>query len=111
MNELQSILNNREIAISIWIIVAAIIAVFTKPGKIFLKSTLPILFRRRFVVFYFAFMLYFCMITYFLYVIGFWSLDLLKDTIIWVLFVELPLFYMAIDKAKNKYFFAKLGRV
>lgn len=33
---------------------------------------------------------------------------LLKDTIFWVLFVELPLFVKAIEKAKDSHFFAKL---
>ena len=51
MSELQNIFNNREIAIGIWVSLAVIISIFTKPVKQFLKSVIPILFCRKFVVF------------------------------------------------------------
>ncbi|MCR6546735.1 hypothetical protein NVS47_14645 [Dehalobacterium formicoaceticum] len=51
MAELQEIFNNREIAVGIWVILAVAISVFTKPVRQFLKSVLPILFSRKFVVF------------------------------------------------------------
>ncbi len=41
---------------------------------------------------------------------GFWELALLKDTAFWVLFVELPLFTKAIEKADSGRFFSKLIR-
>ncbi|MCR0207217.1 hypothetical protein MKC66_21105 [[Clostridium] innocuum] len=108
MNGLQEIFNNREIAVGAWVILAAIISVFTKPVRQFLKSVLPILFCRKFIVFYIVFLFHFCLVTYFLYTVGFWSMTLLKDTIFWILFVELPLFVKAIEKANNSHFFAKL---
>lgn len=108
MNELQEIFNNREIAVGTWIILAAIISIFTKPVRQFLKSVIPILFCRKFIVFYIAFLLHFFFVTHFLYTVGFWSMALLKDTIFWVLFVELPLFVKTIEKAKNSHFFTKL---
>lgn len=108
MSELQDIFNNREIAVGAWIILAVIISVFTKPVRQFLKSVFPILFCHKFVVFYIVFLSHFCLITYFLYVIGFWSIALLKDTIFWIMFVELPLFVKTIDRAKDNHFFLKL---
>lgn len=108
MIELQNIFNNREIAIGIWVALAVIISIFTKPGKQLLKSVIPILFCRKFIVFYVVFLFYLFLVTYFLYVIGFWSIDLLKDTIFWVLFVELPLFVKTIEKAKDNHFFTKI---
>jgi len=107
VSELQEIFNNREIAIGAWLILAIAISVFTKPVQQFLKSVIPILFCRKFVIFYIAFLLYFCLATYSLYAIGFWTMDLLKDTIFWVVFVELPLFVKAIEKAKDNHFFVK----
>lgn len=104
MNELQEIFNNREIAVGTWIILTAIISIFTKPVRQFLKSVLPILFCRKFIVFYIVFLLHFCLVTHFLYTVGLWSMALLKDTIFWVLFVELPLFVKTIEKAKNSHF-------
>lgn len=108
MSELQNIFNNREIAIGIWVAFVAIISIFTKPAKQFLKSVIPILFCQKFVVFYIVFLFYLGLVTYLLYDIGFWSIALLKDTIFWVIFVELPLFVKTIQKAKDNHFFIEL---
>ena len=52
MNTIQDIFNNREIAIGLWVIVAIILLLFTKAAREFLKTALPILFCKKFVVFY-----------------------------------------------------------
>ena len=52
MNTIQGIFNNREIAIGLWVIVAVILLLFTKAARQFLKTALPILFCKKFVVFY-----------------------------------------------------------
>lgn len=108
MEFIQSIFNNREIAITFWVIIVATILIFTKVGKDFLKSVLPILFCKKFVVFYFVFISFLCLVIYGLYKIEIWSLDLIKDTIFWVMFVELPLFVKTIEEAKDARFFRKL---
>lgn len=108
MHELQNIFNNREIAIVIWVTFIAIISIFIKPVKQFLKSVIPILFCRKFVIFYIVFLFHLGLVTYLLYDIGFWSMVLLKDTIFWVIFVELPLFVKTIQKAKDNHFFIEL---
>jgi hypothetical protein len=102
------IFNNREIAIGTWIIFIVFIGVLTKPVRDFIKNIFPIIFCRKFVVFYCVFISFFVVTIYFLSRIGFWEFDLLKDTILWVLFVELPLFVKAIEKAKDAHFFVKL---
>lgn len=108
MENLFEIFNNREIAIGLWVIIAITIGLFTKPGKQFIKEIIPILFSRRFIVFYIIFISYFIFIINFLDFIGFWTIDLLKDTIFWILFVEFPLFMKTIEKAKNNHFFINL---
>lgn len=108
VDKLQEIFNNREIAVGIWLFLFISISIFTKPGKNFLKSVLPILFCRKFVIFYMIFLSYFYLVIVFLQYIGFWSSALLKDTIFWILFVELPLFVKAIKNATDNHFFAKL---
>lgn len=45
---------------------------------------------------------------YGLYVIGFWDTSLLKDTIFWVLLLEIPLFVKTVEKAKDNHFFIQL---
>ena len=108
VSELQEIFNNREIALGAWIILAIFISIFTKPVQQFLKSIIPILFCRKFVIFYIVFLSYFCFVTYLLYIVGFWTIGLLKDTIFWIVFVELPIFVKTIEKAKDNHFFVKL---
>lgn len=108
MTNLSDIFNNREIAFGAWAILALVALSFTKPFKQFFKSVIPILFCRKFVIFYIVFLTYFSLAIYLLYAIGFWTLGLLKDTIFWIVFVELPLFSKTVDKAKNNHFFTKL---
>jgi hypothetical protein len=108
MKSLQEIFTNREIAIGSWVLLGVIIAIFTKPAQQFIKTTIPIIFCRKFVMFYIIFLSFFSLIIYCLYWIGFWDVSLLKGTIFWVVFVELPLFVRTIEKAKDNHFFIKL---
>ncbi len=108
MSELQEVFNNREIAIGIWVMLAVAISVFTKSVRQSLKSVFSILFCRKFVGFYIVFLSYFGLVIYGLYFIGFWDTSLLKDTVLWVLFLQLPLFAKTIEKAKDNHFFAQL---
>lgn len=108
MEFIQSVFNNREIAIAFWVIIVVTILIFTKAGKDFLKSAIPILFCKKFVVFYFVFISFLCLVIYGLYKIEVWSPKLVKDTIFWVMFVELPLFAKTIEEVKDARFFRKL---
>ena len=108
MDTIQNIFNNREIAIGLWIIVAVIVLLFTRTFREFLKTAISILFCKKFVVFYIVFISYLIMIVSGLKYIELWNFELLKDTIFWVLFVELPLFTKTIEKADGVHFFSKL---
>lgn len=100
MEIIQEIFNNREIAIGIWVLIAVIILLFLKPTRDFLKTAIPILFSKKFVIFYAVFISFLIAVLYGLHWLGVWNIGLLKDTIFWDLFVELPLFAKTIDKAK-----------
>lgn len=108
MSELREVFNNREIAIGIWFTLAITFSAFTKTVRQSLKPVLLLLFCRKFVVFYIIFLSYFGLVIYGLYAIGFWDISLLKDTVFWVLFLELPLFAKTITNAKDNYFFERL---
>lgn len=108
MEFIQSVFNNREIAIAFWAIIVVTILILTKKGKDFLKSVILILFCKKFVVFYFVFISFLCLVIYGLYKIEVWSPKLVKDTFFWVMFVELPLFTKTIEEAKDTRFFWKL---
>ena len=58
-----------------------------------MKTIIPILFSKKFVVFYIVFLSYLAVVLYVLNWAGWWDFELLKDTIFWVLFVELPSLY------------------
>ena len=60
MEFIQDVFNNREIAIACWVIIATTILIFTKAGKEFFKSVIPILFCKKFVIFYFVFIFLIC---------------------------------------------------
>lgn len=106
------IFNNREIAIGIWLIIVLIIVLIRKSfRKIlldFLETAIPILFCRKFVVFYIVFIIFLLLVLRGLKWTSFWDYMLLKDTIFWVLFVELPLFGKAVSDAKDRRFFSDL---
>ena len=108
MEYIQSVFNNREIAIAFWVAIVVILFLFTKAGKDFLKSVISIIFCKKFVIFYFVFISFLCLVIYGLYKIEIWSPKLIKDTVFWVMFVELPLFANAIKEAKDARFFRKL---
>lgn len=109
---IQEVFNNREIAVGIWIVITLTIMLLCKslrkPLMQFLKTAIPILFCRKFVVFYVVFITFLLLVLWILKWTTFWDNTLLKDTIFWVLFVELPLFGKAIQKAKDNRFFLDL---
>ena len=112
MAAIQEVFNSREISIGIWVIIALVIVLLSKslrkPLIQFLKTVIPILFCRKFVIFYVVFIMFLLLVLRMLKWTTFWDNTLLKDTIFWVLFVELPLFGKAIQDAKDNRFFTDL---
>ena len=96
MGVIQEFFNNREIAIGIWVIIGLAVILPTKPARQFIKTAIPILFCKKFVIFYIVFLSFLGLVLFALNWAGLWDLTLLKDTVFWVLFVELPLFVRAI---------------
>lgn len=110
MGVIQEFFNNREIAIGIWVIIGLAVILPTKPARQFIKTAIPILFCKKFVIFYIVFLSFLGLVLFALNWAGLWDLTLLKDTVFWVLFVEFPLFAKAIEKADGGRFFSKLIR-
>ena len=108
MEALQQVFNNREIAIGIWSIITILVLLFTKPARQFLRTAIPILFCKKFVIFYIVFISFLIAVIHFLKWTTFWDMTLLKDTIFWVIFIEMPLFVKTIENAKDARFFKKL---
>lgn len=108
MNEINEIFNNREIAIGLWIFVALIIMLINKATRKFIADVISTLLCKDFLVFGAVFIAYLVAVLHILKWTEFWDTVLLKDTIFWVLFVELPIFSKAIEKADGARFFCKL---
>lgn len=108
MEALQQVFNNREIAIGIWSIITILVLLFTKPARQFLRTAIPILFCKKFVIFYIVFISFLIAVIHFLKWTTFWDMTLLKNTIFWVIFIEMPLFVKTIENAKDARFFKKL---
>lgn len=108
MEFIHNVFNNRELAIGLWLIIFVITFSFTKPGKEFVKTTLPIIFCKKFVVFYFIMASVLVSGVWALFRINYWDWSMTKDTVLWVFFVELPVCVKAIESAKNERFFFKM---
>lgn len=108
LDAVQAIFNNREIAIGFWAIIFIIALLFVKSVRKPLKTMLGLLLCKKFVVFYMVFTGFLFLVLAFLKCIDLWDINLLKDTVFWVLFVELPIFVKTIEKAKDSSFFGSL---
>lgn len=108
MSFLQEVFNNRELAMGIWLLLVAIVLIFVQPVRRFLREAFDILFTRKFVVFYFIFIFFLLIVIWALKEMGIWNIDLLKDTIFWVIFVEIPIFSKTVQRAKDIQFFKSL---
>ena len=108
MDTLQAIFNNREIAIGFWVMVSGIALLFVKSARKPLKEIIILLLSRKFIAFYLVFAGFLFLVLAFLKWVGFWNINLLKDTVFWVLFVEFPIFVKTIEKAKDSRFFGSL---
>ena len=110
LSKVQQVFSNREIAYILWILAIIIGGSLIKTGRKFYKSVLPIIFCRKFILFYSVFSCFLLGVIKILHYIGFWNISLLKDTIFWVIFVEVPVFIKALKDAKDQYFFRELIR-
>lgn len=110
MEVIKDLFNNREIAMGIWLIGFLIYIHPVKPIKEFLKTVIPILLRKQFLIFFGVFISFLGFALYILNRVGFWDTSFTKDTVYWVLFVAIPIFGKAIKEAHNGHFFTKLIR-
>ncbi|MFW5794768.1 MAG: hypothetical protein ACOCRK_11700 [bacterium] len=81
------VFNNREIAIGLWLLVIFILMIRKKNIRNFLKGLLKRLFNIKILVSILLMFMSTIIIVLLLYYINFWDSSLLKDTIIWFLFI------------------------
>ncbi|AEM78249.1 hypothetical protein [Thermoanaerobacter wiegelii] len=100
-------LNNREIAILLW---SAGFLIFMLKDKKVRNSFLDVLrtfASKTFIVLFFSMFIWISFIIYILYKVGFWEFSLIKDTIIWIIFIPVPMLFDSTDKAMKEEYFKK----
>lgn len=104
---MNDILNNREIAISICILLFFIWVLSLKADlqKNFLRL-FNVIFTTNLIDYFLSIIIYVMSIILILVLIGFWDFSLLKDSVFWLVFAGFPLF-MKITELKNSNHFAK----
>lgn len=110
MGVIQEFFNNREIAIGIWVIIGLAVILPTKPARQFIKTAIPILFCKKFVIFYIVFLSFLGLVLFALNWAGFWDLSTTLP------FIERQVkitsnqtrakFYVACTRAKHSVVFA-----
>jgi hypothetical protein len=108
MNSLLTIFNNREMAIITWACILLVWFIFRSDFRKSLNNLFKAFFQDK-VLSILSFMsIYIATEVYLFWMIGFWKLYLLKDTLLWIIFVGFSLVLNANKIDKNRKFFSKL---
>lgn len=94
---------NREIAIIIWITIFLLYCFIKTDIKKPLKNVIKAMFSKKLLFLYIVIYTYMIIFILFLYKIKFWSIDLLKDTIIWLITIPI-VSVMKAEGDSNKFF-------
>lgn len=83
MKEVLSSLNNRDIALFIWISLFVVLILFKKDIRRTLAEIIKLLFLKKLAPIFFLMIIYIVVIVFALYKLSFWDIALLKRTIYW----------------------------
>lgn len=98
-------LNNRELAIIIWIIISLIYIISNKKIRRNLVQVIKCACNYKFVIITMIFIAYNILAIILLNEFGLWNTSLIKDTIVWFFFSGLVILFKSIDiKGNNNYF-------
>ena len=78
-------MNNREIAIAMWLVVFFILLIINKKIQIPIYKLLKEAVSKSLILAFCIMMVYVILIVYVLYKLGMWDVSLLKDTAIWII--------------------------
>lgn len=107
---IYKIFNTRELSLGIWIFISICYLLLNKHIRKSLFNVIKAAFNPLFIKVYIHMILYVFVITYFLYLIGFWNTSLLKDTILWFISTGIISAFRAVDKGKNFNYFIELAK-
>lgn len=98
----MNLFNNREIAIAVWILVIFIILLFIRGIRKSLKDLVKVLFHRKILILVLSIIVYTVGITFVLYLLNFWNISLLKDTILWLCFSGIVICFRYVSSKEDE---------
>lgn len=109
MNDLylQDILSTRELASLIWTVILLIILLFRKDLRIQLKKLFTAALDINLWMLYLSFIIYAVFIIIALWLVKFWNILLLNDSLIWLIFSGLGILFH-LHNTKDSYYFVKI---
>ena len=103
-----NIFSTRELSIGIWLIMVTIWMLLYKPIRKSLIDLIKNACSIQLSLPFFFMIAYSLGITYVFYRTSFWKNIFIKNIILWVMFVGTPLFFSAINKSSEDYYFKKV---
>lgn len=103
----MEIFNNREIASAFWIVVILLFALSKKRTRKSIFAVIKSALHYKIILPIFLFIGYSLLIVLFLSKIGFWQAYLIKDTVIWVVFVGVSLIFRFVTSKNSPNLFKK----
>lgn len=91
LSQIVEVFNNRELALGIWSFIFLFIALLSKQIRELFNSLISIFLIKEVGITLLLFFSYIGSLSYLFHSIGFWELELMKETILWTLFVGLIL--------------------
>ena len=101
-------LNNREIAVTLWTVIVVVLALSQLSIRLSLLNVFKALLNRYILVTFGLMFLYITGIIGIIYSLDFWSFSLLKDTIIWIFFGAIPLLFSFVTSNRQGSVFTKI---
>lgn len=96
---------NRELAIIFWLIILFIYSLVNTDIRESLVNVFKVLFSKKFLIIFLIMFIYIPGIIFLLFILGYWDVKLIKDTLIWVIFNAFALLLNSTDKALQEGFF------
>lgn len=106
MSQINEYLDNRELAILVWLGIILILALSKKSIRKSFFGVIKAFFQKVIFISTCLMLLYIGSMIYFFYRIGLWDTTLLSDTIVWVVGVAFVM-YMNINRVKNDDYFKR----
>ncbi len=104
LHQIQEIFNNREIAFLLWLSVAILYFASLKRLRPAILSLIKAFFQPRLLYLQLLAWIYITIIILLMAKISLWNIEMMKDTLIWVLISSFYLLIKAFDSKEDKYF-------